>query len=90
MPKNVVYESLTEAQDYADRVNGQPVEVEGGYTVMNPLGYAGGGTKTIKQKTDKYSRKGDDLGYISFELMMENLAPTPESQMPTTNKKNEN
>ena len=89
MPKNVVYESLTEAQDYADRVNGQPVEVEGGYTVMNPLGYAGGGIND-KAKTDKYSRKGDDLGYISFELMMENLAPTPESQMPKKNKKNKN
>ena len=53
MPKNVVYESLTEAQDYADRVNGQPVEVEGGYTVMNPLGYAGGGSGTSpKNPTD--------------------------------------
>jgi hypothetical protein len=57
MPKNVVYESLTEAQDYADRVNGQPVEVEGGYTVMNPLGYNGGGS-------------ADDLAKKTFGLMM--------------------
>jgi hypothetical protein len=84
MPKNVVYESLTEAQDYADRVNGQPVEVEGGYTVMNPLGYADGG---------KYSRKGENLGVVTVDLMMKNLAPTVKSQTKKNknqNKKNKN
>jgi len=43
MPRGVVYDTFTEAQEYADRVNGEPMEVEGGFSVVSPLGYNGGG-----------------------------------------------
>ena len=43
MPRGVVYDTFTEAQEYADRVNGEPMEVEGGFSVVNPLGYSDGG-----------------------------------------------
>ena len=44
MPRGVIYDTFTEAQEYADRVNGEPTAVEGGYMVTNPLGYVYGGT----------------------------------------------
>jgi len=47
MPRGVVYDTFTEAQEYADRVNGEPMEVEGGFSVVNPLGYSDGG-KVVK------------------------------------------
>jgi|TARA_R110002020_G_scaffold155482_3_gene336543 hypothetical protein len=43
MPRGVIYDTFTEAQEYADRVNGEPMEVEGGFSVVSPLGYNGGG-----------------------------------------------
>ena len=43
MPRGVVYDTFTEAQEYADRVNGEPMEVEGGFSVVSPLGYSDGG-----------------------------------------------
>jgi hypothetical protein len=44
MPRGVVYDTFTEAQEYADRVNGEPMEVEGGFSVVSPLGYSDGGS----------------------------------------------
>ena len=49
MPRGVVYDTFTEAQEYADRVNGEPMEVEGGFSVVHPLGYNGGGPAITKK-----------------------------------------
>ena len=58
MPRGVVYDTFTEAQEYADRVNGEPMEVEGGFSVVHPLGYNGGGPdKVIHEPMRKGKKK---------------------------------
>ena len=49
MPRGVVYDTFTEAQEYADRVNGEPMEVKGGFSVVSPLGYNDGGPAITKK-----------------------------------------
>ena len=55
MPRGVVYDTFTEAQEYADRVNGEPMEVKGGFSVVHPLGYSHGGSNILTYLPD--SRK---------------------------------
>ena len=60
MPRGVVYDTFTEAQEYADRVNGEPMEVEGGFSVVNPLGYMHGG-EVHKEKPKKMNMGGSAI-----------------------------
>jgi len=59
MPRGVVYDTFTEAQEYADRVNGEPMEVEGGFSVVSPLGYSDGGP-AIKPKPIPVTYKSEN------------------------------
>ena len=62
MPRGVVYDTFTEAQEYADRVNGEPMEVEGGFSVVSPLGYSDGGPAIDKNIWTYFPTKANPTG----------------------------
>ena len=75
MPRGVVYDTFTEAQEYADRVNGEPMEVEGGFSVVSPLGYNDGGPAITKKAVQIPQGVVDQSRYL--EKMLDKVIHEP-------------